>query len=39
MADRVIVWLEHCGYEIVEKPHAEAGLCTVKFGGRKRQPI
>jgi hypothetical protein len=26
MADRLIKWLDHCGYEIVEKPHAEASL-------------
>jgi hypothetical protein len=26
MADRLIKWLDHCGYEIVEKPHAEATL-------------
>jgi len=26
MADRLIAWLDHCGYEIVEKPHAEASL-------------
>jgi hypothetical protein len=26
MADRVIAWLDHCGYVIVEKPHAEATL-------------
>ena len=28
MADRLIAWLDHCGYEIVEKnkPHSEANL-------------
>jgi hypothetical protein len=26
MADRLIAWLDHCGYQIVEKPHAEASL-------------
>jgi hypothetical protein len=26
MADRLIAWLDHCGYAIVEKPHAEASL-------------
>ena len=28
MADRLIAWLDHCGYEIVEKnkPHPEANL-------------
>jgi len=26
MADRLIKLLDHCGYEIVEKPHAEASL-------------
>jgi hypothetical protein len=26
MTDRLIKWLDHCGYEIVEKPHAEASL-------------
>jgi hypothetical protein len=26
MADRLIAWLDHCGYEIVEKPHTEAAL-------------
>jgi hypothetical protein len=26
MADRLIAWLDHCGYQIVEKPHTEASL-------------
>jgi len=26
MADRIIAWLDHCGYAIVEKSHAEATL-------------
>jgi hypothetical protein len=26
MADRLIVWLDHCGYQIVEKPPKEASL-------------
>jgi len=25
MADRLIAWLEDCGYEIVQKPTADAG--------------
>jgi hypothetical protein len=26
MADRLIAWLDRCGYQITEKPHAEASL-------------
>jgi hypothetical protein len=26
MADRLIAWLDHCGYDIVEKPHRQASL-------------
>jgi hypothetical protein len=26
MADRLIAWLDHCGYQIVEKPGSEASL-------------
>jgi hypothetical protein len=26
MADRLIAWLDHCGYQIVEKPHAGPSL-------------
>jgi len=33
MADRLITWLDHCGYEIVEKPHAEASLVPNSLEG------
>jgi hypothetical protein len=26
MADRLIAWLDRCGYDIVEKPHGQASL-------------
>lgn len=26
MADRLIAWLQDCGYEIVQKPEADAGV-------------
>jgi hypothetical protein len=26
MADRLIAWLDHCGYQIIEKPEPEASL-------------
>ncbi len=38
MADRLIAWLDHCGYQIVEKPHAAATLAPDQSGGEEAAP-
>ena len=38
MADRMISWLEDCGYEIVEKDESDTGASLVPAGDRKTVP-